>query len=169
MISNIGILIMILFMSLCGDAQSFLLVKNENSSKEKQLLPGKKIKYQIYSDSLIDVRNNWENDRIQSLTDSSFVFSSGEEIMISDIKVLAFRSSVIEHWRVASVPLLVFGSPNFLYGLTKGILEGMEREIEQDVPIYTISGGVMVLFGVIPYMFKAKEYSIQGGYQFHVQ
>jgi hypothetical protein len=169
MISNIGILIMILFMSLCGNAQSFLLVKKENSSKEKQLLPGKKIKYQIYSDSLIGVKNNWENDQIQSLTDNSLVFSSGEEIMISDIKVLAFHSPVIEHWKIASVPLLIFGSPNFLYGLTKGILEGMERDNEQDVPIYTISGGVMVLFGVIPYMFNSKEYSIEEGYQFHVQ
>ena len=169
MVRNIGFLIMILFMSLCGNAQSFLLVKKENSSKEKQLLPGKKIKYQIYSDSLIGVQNNWEKDRIQSLTDSSLVFPSGEEIKISDLKVLAFHSPVIEHWRIASVPMLIFGSPNFLYGLTKGVLEGMERDNEQDVPIYTISGGVMVLFGSIPYLFKAKEYSIKGGYQFHVQ
>lgn len=159
----------ILLSSLYLTSQSELLIKHSSNLKEYRLESGKKIKYQLHSDSLLGYMDNWEKDMIQSFTDSSIVFPSGEELVLSDLKKISFHSTFIEHWRNASIPILILGSPSFLYGITKGGFEGLERDNAEQVPLYTLSGSVMLVFGIFPYCIKPKELSRQKGYEFYVQ
>lgn len=149
--------------------QGGLIIRNDSTAHQEIVQPGKKIKYQLFSDSLLGYSDNWERDQVQEVTDSSLIFPSGEEVLLSDIKVLSFHSSFIEHWRTASIAILTIGTPSFLYGSVKGGLEGMERDNEDIVPIHTIGGGSMVIFGVIPCCVLPKKYYHSKGYRFTVQ
>lgn len=161
--------LLIILCSAYAFSQGGLLIKNDSTAYQEIVQPGKKIRYQLFSDTLLGYTNNWEKDIMQVFTDSSIIFPSGEEILLSDIKVISFHSNFIEHWRTASIAILTIGTPSFLYGSVKGGLEGMERDNADIVPVHTIGGGSMMIFGTIPFCVRPKRYCYSKGYRFSVQ
>ena len=157
-------IILLMLLGLQGFSQSKLYLQNKKTSELVHIKLNTKIHYSLHSDSVLELEHeNFDRDFVQWVSDSSFFFPSGEEVLFSDVKTIKFYKPFHNFMRKLSAPLICAGAPFLLRGVTKFQLEGMERDNANYVPLAVASGGFVTLLGTLPLLIPPKSYDLSNG------